>query len=405
MKIAYICCDFGVPIFGYKGASIHVREMIEAFRRAGHSVSISSPAMDTTKSGELNHFKSSENLPDVALRPIGAEERHLKLMKEFEKLDKFLGIKTRIRQEIRNLFYNMTIYENVIEELRAQQIDFVYERYTLFSHAGIALAKELGVPHILEVNSPLAYEQEKMRGLEMKEFAGNSEKRIYQETDQVLAVSQHMKNFVSSCGVPDERIEVLPNSVDPVRFEAALTEGGAIREKYKIGNKCVIGFVGSLKPWHGTETLLQAFRQIVERKSNAHVLLVGDGPTRDALESYVSEYDLSDRVTFTGKVKYEEIPRYIAAMDIAAAPYTPNDNFYYSPIKIFEYMIMGKAVIAGSIGQVEDIIADDETGRLFEPGNVGNLAEVLADLIDHPDKCQELGKKCQSLGKARTHMG
>ena len=179
MHVGYVCSDFGVPVFGFKGCSIHVREMIEALRRAGHEVSLFAPAIDMDERDGENRFDPDPSLPPVNLHPGAADGRHLEFFRDFEKLDKFLGQKTRIRQEVRNLFYNMTLYDAAYAALREKPIDFVYERYTLLSASGTSLARDLGVPHLLEVNAPLAYEQEKMRGLEMKELAKGTVKGLY----------------------------------------------------------------------------------------------------------------------------------------------------------------------------------------------------------------------------------
>lgn len=391
MNIAYISADFGVPIFGYKGASIHVREMVAALRKAGHTVSIVSPAIE-----ELGDARVREVLDEsVALLPVPAAERHLLVAQELEALDEFLGMKTRVRQELRNLLYNLTLYEKVREYLRAHPVDFIYERYTLFAAAGIRLAREFGVPHILEVNAPLAYEQEKTRGMEMKELAAENERHIFRDADQVIVVSRQLQEFVISCGVPPSRIQVLPNSVDPQRFAKARGDH-SVRARHQLEGKQVIGFVGSLKPWHGTETLLAAFRALHTTAPNAHLLIVGDGPGRAQLENYAQMHDLNGAVTFTGNVPYDDIPRYITAMDIAVAPYIPSENFYYSPIKIFEYMAMGKPVVGGRIGQVEEVIANGETGVLFEPGNIAALQAALAQLVSDSPLCRRLGENARA---------
>jgi len=414
MNIAYISADFGVPVFGYKGASIHVREMVTALQKAGHSLRVFSPAIEDGKKdverggdGEkrastFSSLMSGEDRLYVSCFPVSPPERHLLLFKELELLDKFMGMKTRIRQELRNLLYNLVLYERTIEDLRAWRPDFIYERYALFNFAGIRLARELGVPHILEVNAPLSYEQEKMRGLEMKELARETERRIFQESDRVIVVSRQLQEFVASCGVPESRIHVLPNAVDPQRF-AAVRDGAKVRAQHQLDNKCVVGFVGSLKPWHGTETLIEAFRGLHERVAHTHLLIVGDGPARENLEKVAQANVLNGAVTFTGNVPYDDIPRYIAAMDIAVAPYIPHENFYYSPIKIFEYMIMGKPVVAGKIGQVEELITDNETGVLFEPGNVAQLTNALALLANDSQRRQRLGETARAwVQKERT---
>jgi len=420
MNIGYISADFGVHIFGYKGASIHVREMVTAWCKAGHAVCIASPAIGTKEGDNLgmgegemrrgenkgnspgypfSHFPAHPfSLPDSArlsFLPLQPREAHRTFFKELESADKFMGVKTRVRHELRNVLYNLVLFEALRDELKAWPVDLIYERYALFNCAGIRLAKELGVPHILEVNAPLADEQERMRGLEMKHLAHEMERRIFCETDAVVVVSRSLQDFVASRSVPVSRIHVLPNAVDPQRF-AAVRDGAKVRTQHQLDNKCVVGFVGSLKPWHGTETLLEAFRVLHVKAAHTHLLIVGDGPGRENLEKYAQANGLNGVVTFTGNVPYDDIPHYIAAMDIAVAPYIPHENFYYSPIKIFEYMIMGKPVVAGKIGQVEELITDGETGMLYEPGNIAQLAAALAKLAGDANLCRSLGAKAKA---------
>ncbi len=397
MNLAYLSADFGVHVFGYKGASIHVREMVAALRKAGHSLWVISPAIGTTEGGQkLEQLDESIHAwqKHATLQLISPEERHLQLFRELEAVDKTFNMKTRIRHELRNWLYNLTMYEQLRDKLREWKIDCIYERYALFNNAGIRLARELGVPHLLEVNAPLAEEQEKMRGLEMKELARAAERYIYQNTDRVLVVSQNLKAFVASCGVPEERIHVLPNAVDAERFSAA-RKSTKVREQYHLNGKHVIGFVGSLKPWHGTDTLVAAFEKLQRLTPHTHLLIVGDGPARADLEQAAHRFNLNGAVTFTGNVAHEEIPHYLAAMDITVAPYIPSEHFYFSPIKIFEYMVMGKPVVAGKIGQVEEIIRDGENGVLFEPGNVEQLTDALARLVRDPQLGQRLGEQAR----------
>ena len=388
MNIAYICADFGVPIFGYKGASVHVREMVAALSQAGHTIHILSPAIETPV--------NANELRDVYFVPIALRDDDLRYLETLKEMEQFLGRPTRVRPEMRNIIYNLRLYQSALEYLRRHKVDLVYERYTLFSYTGIRLANELAVPHILEVNAPLAYEQEKMRGLEMKTLAREMERHIFQRTDRVLAVSRNLQEFVASCGVPDERITILPNGVDPQRFSPERAEQGKeVRARLQLEGKRVIGFVGSLKPWHGTETLLHAFRLVHSNQPRAQLLIVGDGPARQELEKLAAGGDLNEAVTFSGSVPYDEIPDYIAAMDITVAPYIPNDQFYYSPIKIFEYMAMAKPVVAGRIGQVEEVIRHSETGWLFEPGNISQLAAALNKLLEDTALRRRLGEQAR----------
>jgi glycosyltransferase involved in cell wall biosynthesis len=385
VKIAYLSADFGVPIFGYKGASVHVREMVTALSQAGHAVTIISPAIEHPLP-----------IPNVDFFPVPLADEDLQRLNQLKEVEALLNMQTRIRQELRNLIYNLRLHANARDYLRRKQVDFVYERYALFGYAGIRLAKELGAPHLLEVNAPLAYEQERTRGLEMKDLARAMERRIFRDSDHVLVVSQHLQEFVASGGVPKNRIEILPNGVDPLRFTPLSADGKRVRAQLGLEGKRVIGFVGSLKPWHGTETLLAAFRELHPAAPQAHLLIVGDGPGREQLEKTVQANGLKQVVTFTGNVPYDEVPHYLAAMDIAVAPYTPNEQFYYSPIKIFEYMAMAKPVVAGRIGQVEEVLRDGETGLLFDPGNLPQLTAALLELVHDASRCRRIGEQARA---------
>ncbi len=394
MNIAYISADFGVPAFGYKGASVHVREMINALAKNGHSIDLYSPALTVKEGSEKTSkttwpFLGTSQGGSISLHPIspGASSNLLAAVGEAESL---LGTSTRIRQELRNLLYNVTLFERAYNSIQAREVDFIYERYSLFGTAGVNLKEKLGVPLILEVNAPLAEEQERMRGLEMKELARETEKKIFRAADSVLAVSTPLKKFIASCGVPEEKITVVPNGIDPTRFNDHVPANK--RVDLGLRNKWVCGFVGSLKPWHGTETLLRAFRILHLSHPETHLLFVGEGPMRESLKGQSRAWNLEDAVTFTGNIDHHRVPDYVAAMDVTVAPYIPHENFYFSPIKIFEYMAMGKPVVAGRIGQIEEMISPD-TALLFEPGNVDELRNALENLVTDPDLARRLGQR------------
>ena len=426
MRIAYLSADFGVPIHGTKGASIHVREMVRGLSEAGHRVAVFSPALveagasrstpigadrealadaegsrgDGPPGSRAAVTRDPERMPSggsvefVALPP---EPRHIELLEEIQSIEDRAGIKSRLRQELRNLLYNVPFLERLRAHLAAHPVDFIYERYALFAHAGEALARELGVPHLLEVNAPLAEEQERTRGLLLKELARESERRVLEGSDAVIVVSRRLAEFAVGCGVAVERVHVLPNAVDPRRFTGPAVPGplpGPLAAR--LSGRNVIGFVGTLKPWHGIETLIDAFALLRARHERAHLLIVGDGPGRAALVDQVARHGLEDAVTFTGAVAHDEIPGHLAAMDVAVAPGTPSENFYFSPIKLFEYLAAGRPVVAGAIGQIEELVTDGETALLFEPGRSDRLAATLERLVTDP----ALGRRIGENGRA-----
>jgi glycosyltransferase involved in cell wall biosynthesis len=166
----------------------------------------------------------------------------------------------------------------------------------------------------------------------------------------------------------------------------------------KFPDKFVVGFVGSLKPWHGIEILADAFLRLASDQ-RFHLLVVGDGPSANVLEKL--ERELPERVTRTGAVMHEDVVQYMHAMDVAVAPYPPLSKFYFSPLKILEYMAAGRAVVASDIGQLRYLIRDGETGILLPPGDSNALADVLQSLIESRDRCLQLGLAAAT--EAREH--
>jgi glycosyltransferase involved in cell wall biosynthesis len=421
VNVAYVCADFGVPVFGHKGASVHVREMVAAFTECGHDVRVYAPTLDepgaTDAAGgppagpgtQRERFRARlEREPGRAeIVEVAPESRHVDWLAELKQTEALLGRPTRLRQELRNLLYNQPLRARLGRSLLAERVDLVYERYTLFGLAGVDAARMHGVPHVLEVNAPLAEEQERMRGLELKELARSSERRIWNSTDAVIVVSQRLAETVAACGVPGSRIHVLPNAVDPRQFAPGATAEAVPPDvRARARGRCVIGFVGSLKPWHGVETLFEAFATLLYRRFAVHLVVVGDGPVREALERQAVERGFATHVTFAGAVAHADIPAWLSLMDIATAPYTPHPDFYFSPLKLFEYMAAGVPVVAGRIGQLDELLQHEQNALLHAPGDATALAVQLERLVRDPLLRRRLGAAGrEGIGEDRTWRG
>jgi glycosyltransferase involved in cell wall biosynthesis len=376
MRILYVCSDFGVPVFGHKGASIHVRAMAGAFADLGHTIRILSPAIAPEAHPEF----------DVPVETPVSLEAHTETLAALRRTDKRLGIMpsghaARVAQEGRNLLYNHAL-AGAAERLRGFGADLVYERSTLFGFGGLDLARALGVPHVLEVNAPLCDEQERARGLHLGDVARAIEAAVWRGTDAFLAVSEEIRAQAEALDIAPARLHVLPNGVDAARFAIAPETAAQVRRAWGLGDGPVIGFVGSLKAWHGTDVLVDAFAQIAPRFPAAKLLIVGEGPTAAALRQQAIRHGITASVCFTGAVDHGHIPALLAAMDVTVAPYRATDDFYFSPIKVYEYLAAGKPVIATPIGQIAALV---EAGYV-EPapaadaaGLAAAIAAVLAD--------------------------
>ncbi len=377
MRILYVCSDFGVPVFGHKGASIHLRAMARAFADAGHDVQVLSPAIERDAHPEFDLPVETPVSLDASFETLAALRR----------VDKRLGAMpsghtARIAQEMRNLLYNQAL-AGAAERLQGFAADVVYERSTLFGFGGLELARALGVPHLLEVNAPLCDEQQRARGLHLDDVARSIEAMVWTGTDAFLAVSDEIGSQALQRGVAPERLHVLPNGVDAARFDLQPQIAAAVRREWRLGTGPVIGFVGSLKAWHGTDVLVEAFARLAPRWPAARLLVVGEGPTATALRAQAQQLGIEAAVCFTGAVDHGRIPAMLAAMDVTVAPYRATDDFYFSPIKVYEYLAAGKPVIATPIGQIMALV---EAGYVqpAPAGDAAGLAAALESVLAHP---------------------
>jgi glycosyltransferase involved in cell wall biosynthesis len=186
---------------------------------------------------------------------------------------------------------------------------------------------------------------------------------------------------------------VIPNGVDADRLRPDVrpTAPGP-------PGSLTVGFVGSMKPWHGLDVLVEAFDRLHQRVRDTRLLLVGDGPARAAVCADLSARGLAGVVHYTGAVAPHEVPGLLTSADVAVAPYPDASRFYFSPLKVYEYMAAGRAVVASRVGQLETVIRHDVNGVLCPPGDAAALAAALERLQGAPAERARLGRA------ARAHV-
>jgi glycosyltransferase involved in cell wall biosynthesis len=351
---------------------VHLRETVRALRDLGHTVAVFAPSP-----GEGVDDRQGDYTP-LPLDGFAAEALDLLAQEP-------VGRSSHLAKEWRSLLYAEYAQKLLLPLLVDFQPDIIYERYSLFAYAGIELARRLGIPLILEVNAPLALEQAKYRELVLEHTAAELEGLILRSADALVVVSEPLADYARRKGVEAQRITVLPNGVDPSRFQPPVSADG-VRSQFNLGDEPVVGFVGSLKPWHDLDTLLAAVRLLASTDEPVHLLVVGDGPRMDQLRG-ISD----DHVTCTGAISYDLTPQFLAAMDVVAIPYSAGGDPYFSPLKLYEAMAMAKPIVGARIGQVAEVLADGETGLLYEPGDADDFAQQTRRIIEMPDRGAALG--------------
>lgn len=388
MKILYFNPDRGVPVLGDKGASVHVRSFVTAAARLGHEVVI---ACATRGAGNTPPPARIIELPVTTDPATLSAEAAARGMSAANLADPIT------RRELARLAHDRTINVKLLSVLQriGFQPDLVYERHALFSQAGAAIAAQCGVKRLLEVNAPLIEEQARFRGLHLVEPAQAAERASYRGADAIIAVSdgvaQHVRRVLGHAApAKGPHVHVIANGVDLARYQGN-GNGAALRAQMGLGDTTVIGFIGSFKPWHGVDFLFDVFADLLRVRPNTRLVAVGDGPDLADLRVRAADPDFAGRIILPGRVAHDDIPDWLAAMDITVAPYHDQSDFYFSPLKIVESLAAARPVVAPALGQIPSLIAPSVTGMLYPPGNGADCRDALITLIDDPPRRHAMG--------------
>lgn len=356
MRIAVVCTDPGIPVFGSKGASIHLQSVLEVFLARGYEVHLVAVRPAGSRAGVTVH-----PLPKVAGEGLAARELSA-----------------------------MAADRAVAGVLDGILPDLVYERYALWGRTATDWALRHGVPSVLEVNAPLVAEQRTHRGLHHEAEADAVAHVAVTAADTVVCVSRPVADWVLGLGADEERVLVEPNGVDTDRIRP--------RTGLPTETDCTVGFLGTLKPWHGVEVLTEAVARLHRQEPGWRLLIVGDGPHRDVIADSAAARSLGGALELTGAVPADGVAAQLHRFDIAAAPYPATADTYFSPLKVYEYLAAGLPVVASAVGQLPQALDHGRLGELVPAGDPVALAQALSRLRDDPRRRHRLA----IAGRARA---
>jgi glycosyltransferase involved in cell wall biosynthesis len=302
---------------------------------------------------------------------------------------------TRALFDIHN---NLVFTRGAVPLIEQADPDFIYQRYARFSWAGVVAANRTKRPLFLEYNGSEVWVGRHWDRVGRLELLERYERLNLDAAARIFVVSDVERRNLEARGVAGEKIVVNPNGVDVQRFRTGV---GGVAARLALGirdDEVVAGFVGTFGPWHGVEKLAEAIKLIPAGR----FLLVGSGSLQVEVQKRLEAEVANGRVIFTGAVGHERVPSLLDACDILVAPHVPladGSEFFGSPTKIFEYMAMGKGIVASRLGQIGEVLVDGETALLVEPGDVGELREAIVRLIEDKGLREGLGVKAREIAE------
>ena len=302
-----------------------------------------------------------------------------------------------------DIYNNLLFTHGAAQEIERARPSFIYQRYSRFSWAGVEAGLKSGLPLFLEYNGSEVWVGRYWDRVGSLGLLERYERLNLAAAARIFVVSEVERQNLLRAGVEDEKIVVNPNGVDAKRFQPDIG-GSRVREELGISpDETLVGFVGTFGPWHGVLALAEAIKLMPEG-ARVRFLLVGSGVLRREVERILREAAVEHRVILTGAVEHERVPELLDACDVLASPHVPledGSDFFGSPTKLFEYMAMGKGIVASRLGQIGDVLRDEETALLVEPGHARQLSEAILRLTDSPDLRERLGQAARREAVAR----
>lgn len=368
LRIAYVLTELSGGMPG--GAASHKAGFCKGLQAAGH----------------IPVVLASQDVPGLA-----------RVVKDYHVLPE-PALPKGVPVTIRVLANNITFLRQACRRLKSAPPDLVCQRQNQMNYSGVLLSRWLKVPFILEYNSPANW---KSAALNRAKLVQGMISRFIERinliaADRIMVVSDVLKQQLIERGVKPGKLVVNPNGADADHFRPDLDPRPA-RQRLQLNGKIVVGFAGhhnSNNLWHGTKYLALAVRKVADRRNDVQFLIIGDQGVED-LVTPILEADGTRRfVTFARSIPHPEMPGYYAACDLLVSPHVhmaDGSTFFGSPIKIFEYMAMGKPIVASGIGQLAELLKNGGNALLTNPGDVAGIAEAILTLAADPDLRQRLG--------------
>ncbi|MGB1262261.1 MAG: glycosyltransferase family 4 protein [Cognaticolwellia sp.] len=357
---------------GRGAEGVHIRGVVKGLSQLGNTVSILSiPGAEP---------ESEEQMPEQDNNKINAKKGGVSFLSEITKhVPEFVF-------EMFELAYNLVAVFRLKKAVKSKNINLIYERYSLFMFISVWWAKRNNLAIILEIND--SCQVHRVRALTFKRLAAKIEAWIFKNATGLVFISTRFKEVAEQAYGDIAPSVVSPNAADLDKFIIDKAAGIALRKELNIDDKLVLGYVGAFVHWHGIDWFVDLICQHLPKNPNLVLLLVGDGVAFDAIKARIAQAGVASQVILTGKVEHNQVANYLSAMDFGILP---DSNDYGSPMKLFEFMAMGKGMVAPDFSPIAEVVSDNETSWLFPAGDQNACIEKVLDIAQNPTAHLQVG--------------
>jgi glycosyltransferase involved in cell wall biosynthesis len=304
----------------------------------------------------------------------------------------------RFMHEPKLFLENWSFMRREAREVEAFKPDILIARLDLNLFSAVKIAQKFNLPLIIEADCPPLYEAVTFQKQywRIQKISRRIEYKTLHAANAIVAQSNQLRHYlISRYQLNPFNIFMVSNGADPHKFQPC-ARNTELMQKLNLNDAPVVGFVGSMSIWHGIQNMAELIQQILDVYPQCQFLLVGAGGGLDsAMKKFIAACNLQKQVILTGYVPYEQIPAYLNLMDVVVAPYLGLPFFYYSPVKLFEYMAAGKAIVTTNIGQISEIMKHNQHGLLCRPDNFQDILQNILKLLDDPELREKLGRQAR----------
>lgn len=361
---------------GRGAEGVHITGICEAFKTLKHKVILLS-------------FPGSD--PDITKSVSPSLNKKEEKKSFFAKIAELTKLMPQFVFELFEIGYNALAFHRINKACKEHDIEFIYERYSLFTFAGLFYAKITKKPFLIEVNDSVLVER--VRPLKLNWIAKKIEKLVFEKATGIVFISSEFQRVATNAYPKIAKSIVSPNAANIEHFQHDLMSADEAKEKLGINkNKVVLGYTGAFVHWHGIDWFVADIVEKLHEHPDLVLLLIGDGVAYDPIVELVKKHDLSDQIILTGRLAHTEIAAYMCAMDFGILP---DSNSYGSPMKLFEFMAMNKAMVLPDFSPITEVIENEKTGWLFGNGNKQMCVDKVLSLYQDKEQLARVGSNAR----------